>query len=75
MEEVSVIQLADAGSQPHAMVVEAHNAIVAVVAVRGSQWPENVAALTKFHFVDTSISAYRRICLCLKIKNLLLIIL
>jgi hypothetical protein len=74
MEKVSIVQFADAGAKPHAVVVEPHHTIVAVMAVRSSDWPENIAALAKLHFVDESISRNRCICLCLKIENFLVVI-
>lgn len=56
MKKVSIVQLSDASPEPHAVMVEPHHTIIAVMAMRSSNWPENVATLAKFHFVDESIS-------------------
>ena len=56
MEKVSIVQLTNACPEPHAVVVEPHHTVVAVMAVRRSDGPEHVAALAKLHFVDKSVS-------------------
>ena len=47
-EEQVVVPLGDTCAQPDAVVVESDEAVVAQVAVRGSQGSEDVAGLTEF---------------------------
>ena len=56
MEKVSIVKLTYTGAQPHTVMVKPHHTIIAVMAVRSSDWPENVTALAKFHFVGKSVS-------------------
>lgn len=47
-----VVPLADAGSQPFAMMVKAHHAIVAGVTVSGSSWAVDITGLAVTELPD-----------------------
>jgi hypothetical protein len=48
-----VIVLADTSAQPHAMVIEFEDAIIAFMAMRCPRWPEYLAYLTIFEFEES----------------------
>ncbi len=73
MKKHLVISFAYACAQPGAVMVEAQNAVVTVVAMRGAKWPEDVAGFTKLDFVDVCISTDRTIILWHEIVNFWLI--
>jgi hypothetical protein len=56
MKKVGVIQFAHASPQPNTVMIKTHHTVVAVMTMRSSLRPKDIAAFTIFHFADKSVS-------------------
>ena len=70
MEKEGVITLSYTSSEPNAMVIKAHDTIIAIMAVTSSQWSDDVARFTVFHLISVGITADSTIRLNIEIHNL-----
>ena len=72
MEKVRVIQFANTSSKPHAVMVESHHTVVAIMTMGSPKGPKYVAAFTILHFVYECVSRNCCVCLPVYIKHFLL---
>lgn len=52
VHEEFIVSLANAGAQPHTMMIETHDTIVAYIAMRSTLWSENHACFTEFEPIE-----------------------
>ena len=57
VHEEFIVSLANAGAQPHTMMIETHDTIVAYIAMRSTLWSENHACFTEFEPIEHILMA------------------